>query len=39
VEQRQWNEAQEQIGRVGKTLENAAETIQGAAQELGKTAR
>jgi len=34
LEQKQWNLAQEQIGRVGKVLENAGETIEGTANEL-----
>jgi N-acetylated-alpha-linked acidic dipeptidase len=34
IEQKQWKQAEEQIGRVGKVLENAGEAIQGAATEL-----
>jgi N-acetylated-alpha-linked acidic dipeptidase len=34
IEQKQWKLADEQIGRVGKVLENAGEAIQGAAAEL-----
>ena len=34
IEQKQWKQADEQIARVGKILENAGETIQGAAVEL-----
>jgi N-acetylated-alpha-linked acidic dipeptidase len=39
IEQKQWKQADEQIVRVGKVLENAGEAIQGAAAELTKAAR
>jgi len=39
IEQKQWKLAEEQIGRVGKVLENAGEAIQGAAAELGRVAQ
>jgi N-acetylated-alpha-linked acidic dipeptidase len=35
IEQKQWKLAEEQIGRVGKVLENAGEAIQSAVAELG----
>jgi N-acetylated-alpha-linked acidic dipeptidase len=34
IEQKQWKQAEEQIARVGKIIENAGEAIQGAAAEL-----
>ena len=34
IEQQQWKLADEEIGRVGKVLENAGEAIQGAAVSL-----
>ncbi|HJT89183.1 MAG TPA: M28 family metallopeptidase, partial [Bryobacteraceae bacterium] len=34
IEQKQWQQADQQIGRVGKVLENAAEAIENAAIEL-----
>ena len=39
IEQKQWKVAEEQIGKVGKVLENAGEAIQGAAAELTKATR
>jgi N-acetylated-alpha-linked acidic dipeptidase len=36
IEQKQWAQAEEQIGKVGKVLENAGEAIQGAAAELSR---
>ncbi len=39
IEQKQWLQADAQIGRVGKVLENAGETIQGAAVELNRAVR
>jgi N-acetylated-alpha-linked acidic dipeptidase len=39
IEQKQWKQADEQIARVGKVLENAGEAIQGAAAELTRAAR
>ena len=36
IEEKQWKLAEEQIGRVGKVLENAGEAIQGAATELAR---
>ena len=36
IEQKQWKLADEQIGRVGKVLENAGEVIQSAAAELAR---
>ena len=39
IEQKQWKQAEEQILRVGKVLENAGETIQGAAAELNRIAQ
>jgi len=36
LEQKQWKLAEEQIGRVGKVLENAGEAIQSAAAELSR---
>ena len=39
IEQKQWAEADRQIVRVGKVLENAGEAIQSAAAELGRAAR
>ena len=39
IEQKQWKLAEEQIGKVGKVLENAGEAIQGAAAELTKATR
>jgi N-acetylated-alpha-linked acidic dipeptidase len=39
IEQKQWKIAEEQIAKVGKVLENAGETIQGAAVELEKAIR
>jgi N-acetylated-alpha-linked acidic dipeptidase len=38
IEQKQWKLAEEQIGRVGKVLENAGEAIQSAAAELNRVA-
>jgi len=34
IEQKQWKQAEEEIAKVGKVLENAGETIQGAASAL-----
>jgi len=39
IEQKDWKLADEEIGKVGKVLENAGEAIQGAAAELGKAAK
>src|SRR5205823_5088242 len=39
IEQKQWRQAEEQILRVGKVLENAGEQIQGAAIALEKVAQ
>src|SRR5205085_9286013 len=39
IEQKQWKQADEQIVRVGKVLENAGEQIQGAAVALEKVAQ
>jgi N-acetylated-alpha-linked acidic dipeptidase len=39
IEQKQWPLAEEQIGRVGKVLENAGEAIEGAAAALGQAVR
>jgi len=39
IEQKQWRLADEQIGRVGKVLENTGEVIQSAAAELDRVAR
>jgi N-acetylated-alpha-linked acidic dipeptidase len=39
IEQKDWKLAEEQIARVGKVLENAGETIQGAAAELTRALR
>jgi N-acetylated-alpha-linked acidic dipeptidase len=39
IEQKQWKQADEQIVRVGKVLENAGEQIQGAAVALEKAAQ
>ena len=39
IEQKQWRQADDQIVKVGKVLENAGEAIQGAAAELEKAAR
>ncbi|HEV2448325.1 MAG TPA: transferrin receptor-like dimerization domain-containing protein, partial [Candidatus Sulfopaludibacter sp.] len=38
IEQKDWKLAEEEIGKVGKVLENAGETIQGAAAALTRTA-
>jgi N-acetylated-alpha-linked acidic dipeptidase len=39
IEQKQWKQADEQIARVGKVLENTGEVIQSAAAELDRVAR
>jgi N-acetylated-alpha-linked acidic dipeptidase len=39
IEQKQWTLAQEQIGRVGKVLENAGEDIEGTANDLGRAVK
>ncbi|HJT89184.1 MAG TPA: transferrin receptor-like dimerization domain-containing protein [Bryobacteraceae bacterium] len=39
IEQKQWKQADEQIARVGKVLENAGEVIQGAAAALSQADR
>ena len=39
IEQKQWKQADEQIVRVGKVLENTGEVIQSAAAELDRAAR
>ena len=39
IEQKQWKLAEESIAKVGKVLENAGETIQGAAVELERAIR
>ena len=39
IEQKQWAQAEEQIVKVGKVLENAGETIQGAATELSRAVK
>jgi N-acetylated-alpha-linked acidic dipeptidase len=39
IEQKQWRQADEQIVRVGKVLENAGEAIQGATAELTRAAK
>ena len=39
IEQKEWKLAEEEIGKVGKVLENAGETIQGATAELAKATR
>jgi len=39
IEQKEWTLADEQIGRVGKVLENAGEAIQGAAGALGQAVK
>ena len=39
IEQGEWKQADEEIVKVGKVLENAGETIQGAANELARAAR
>jgi N-acetylated-alpha-linked acidic dipeptidase len=39
IELKQWKQADEQIARVGKVLENAGEAIQSATAELGKAVR
>ena len=39
IEQKQWKQADEQIVRVGKVLENTGEVIQSAATELDRAAR
>ncbi len=36
IEQKQWMEAEQQIARVGKVLENAGEAVSSAAAELGR---
>ena len=36
IEQKQWAEAETQIVRVGKSLENEARMIEAAAEELGR---
>ena len=39
IEQKQWQQAEGEIAKVGKVLENAGETIQGAAAELTRAVR
>jgi len=39
IEQKDWKLAEEEIAKVGKVLENAGETIQGAAAELERVAK
>ena len=39
IEQKDWKLADEEIVKVGKVLENAGETIQGAAAELSRALR
>jgi len=39
IEQKQWKLAEEEIGKVGKVLENAGEAIQGATTELSRAAK
>jgi N-acetylated-alpha-linked acidic dipeptidase len=39
IEQNEWKQADEEISKVGKVLENAGEVIQGAAVELSRSAR
>src|SRR5581483_2915413 len=39
IEQSEWKQANEEIGKVGKVLENAGEAIQGAAAELERAIR
>ena len=39
IEQKQWKQADEQIVRVGKVLENTGEVIQSAAAELERATR
>lgn len=39
IEQKEWKLADEEIGKVGKVLENAGEAIQGATAELGKATK
>ena len=39
IEQKQWKQADEQIVRVGKVLENAGEAIEGATAELTRAVR
>jgi N-acetylated-alpha-linked acidic dipeptidase len=39
IEQKEWKQADEQIVRVGKVLENAGEAIEGAAAELSRVAK
>jgi N-acetylated-alpha-linked acidic dipeptidase len=39
IEQKQWAQAEEQIIKVGKVLENAGEAIQGAATELSRAVK
>ena len=39
IEQKQWKLAEEEIGKVGKVLENAGEAIQGATAELARAVK
>ncbi len=39
IEQKEWKQADEEIFKVGKVLENAGEAIQGATAELGRAVR
>jgi hypothetical protein len=39
IEQKDWKLADEEIGKVGKVLENAGEAIQGATAALGTAAK
>ena len=39
IEQKQWKQADEQIVRVGKVLENTGEAIEGASAELARAVR